>query len=92
MKFIFMLLALFVLTDPVLAKPANSSSDCLNMYLTYMNDYGASEFIPREKMLKFIDWCVPANLNNDAAYSNTQQDQRLLRNIEYGERIITYKT
>ena len=92
MKFIFMLLALFILTDPVLAKPANNSSECLNMYFTYMNDYGTSEYFPKEKMLKFIDRCMPASLNNDPAYSNTQQDQKLLRNIEFGEKILTFKT
>ena len=60
MKFIFMLLILFVLTDPVLAKPANNTSECLQMYGNYMNKYGASKFIPDEQMLDFIGRCVPA--------------------------------
>ena len=87
MKFIFMLLILFVLTDPVLAKPANNTSECLQMYGNYMNKYGASKFIPDEQMLDFIGRCVPAN----AAYSNKQQNLKLLRNIDDGENTLTVK-
>ena len=59
MKFIFMLLALFLLTDPVLAKPVNNTSECLSMYNTYMNEYGASQLIPEAQMRDFIGRCLP---------------------------------
>lgn len=87
MKFIFMLLILFVLTDPVLAKPVDNTSECLHMYGNYMNKYGASKFIPDKQMLNFIDRCVPAT----SAYSNKQQNLKLLQNIENGEKTHTIK-
>lgn len=88
MKFIFMLLILFVLTDPVLAKPVDNTSECLQMYGNYINKYGASKFIPDTQMLDFIARCLPAN----TAYSNRQESQKLLWNIGYGENTITIKT
>ncbi len=87
-----MLLALFILTDPVLARPADNTPECLQMYGSYMNKFGNSQSIPRELMLNFIGRCLPTDLNNNSAYSNTQQNQKLLRNIEYGEKINTIKT
>ena len=84
MKFIFMLLILFVLTDPALAKPADNTSECLNMYHTYMNDYGASRLIPDQQMLNFIDRCLPT-------YSDEPHQQKLLQIIDDNRKIMTVK-
>jgi len=87
MKFIFMLLILFVLTDPVLAQPVNSTSECLQMYGNYLNKYGNSKSIPDEAMLNFIGRCLPDNFID----SNQQQNLRLLRNIDNSENTTTIK-
>jgi len=91
MKFIFMLLILFVLTDPVMAKPANNSSECLHMYGTYMNEYGASRFIPDDQLLNFIGRCMPANSMNTPVNDGKPQHQKLLRILHGNEKIITVK-
>ena len=83
-----MLLILFVLTDPVLAKPVSNTSECLQMYGNYINKYGASKFIPDEEMLNFIGRCLPDN----SAYSSKQQNLKLLRNINSGNYTHTTKT
>ena len=88
MKSIFMLLILFVLTDPVLARPASNTSECLQMYGNHMNKYGASKFIPEKEMLNFIGRCLPDN----SAYSGKQQNLKLLRNIDNGNNTHTTKT
>ena len=80
MKFIFMLLALFLLTDPVLAKPVNNTSECLNMYGHYMEEYGASQLIPEVQMRDFIGRCLPDNSasNPDSpTYINSTRHQKL---------------
>ncbi len=59
MKFIFMLLALFLLTDPVLANPVNNTSECLSMYGHYMEEYGDSQLIPEAQVRDFIGRCLP---------------------------------
>jgi len=86
MKFIFMLLVSFLLTDPVLAKPINSPSECLNMYRTYLNEYGSGDSIPDQEMLNFIGRCLPDNAANnpadDATYIDGTQHQKLLQNID----------
>lgn len=78
MKFILMLLALFMLTDPVMAKPVNNTSECLNIYRTYINEYGASRLIPDAQMLDFIGRCLPDdalnNPMNNATNSATNND------------------
>lgn len=92
MKFVFMLLVLFVLTDPVLAKPVNNTSECLQMYGTYMNEYGASRFIPNEKMLNFVGRCLPDNsTNNPANNGKPPRHQKLLNIIYNNKRIRTVK-
>ena len=92
MKFVFMLLALFVLTDPVLAQPVNNTSECLQMYRTYMNDYGTSRFIPNEKMHTFIGRCLPDNsTNNPANHNKPPRHQKLLKIIYNDKRIKTVK-
>lgn len=88
MKFTFMLLILFVLTDPVLAKPVSNTFECLQMYGNYINKYGASKFIPEEEMLNFIGRCLPDN----SAYSGKQQNLKHLRNIDNGDNTHTTKT
>jgi len=90
MKFILMLLALFLLTDSVMAKPVNNTSECLNMYRTYINEYGASRLIPDTQMLDFIGRCLPDNAlhdpMNNAVNSATNNDssrpQSILHSIE----------
>jgi hypothetical protein len=81
-----MLLILFLLTDPVLAKPVNSPSECLSMYRTYLDEYGTSESIPDQEMLNFIGRCLPDNAANsptdDATYIDGTQHQKLLQNVD----------
>ncbi len=85
MKFIFMLLVLFVLTDPVLAKPVDNTSECMNIYSTYINQYGSSKFIPESEMLNFIGRCLPDdsanNKTNKPTYIDGTQHHKLLKNI-----------
>ncbi len=88
MKFILMSLTLFLLADPVLARPDNNTSECLNIYRTYMNVYGASRFIPEEQMLNFIYRCLPV----DPVDSNEAQHQKLLQITDDNEKIITIKS
>jgi len=83
MKFIFMLLILFVLTDPVLAKPVNNTSECLNMYGHYMEEYGASQLIPEAQMREFIGRCLPdysANNTDSPTYIDGTRHQKLFHN------------
>ncbi len=95
MKFIFMLLILFILTDPVMAKPVSNTSECLNMYHTYMNQYGASKFIPDAQMRDFIGRCLPDNAINNTAnqptYIDGTQRQKLLHNID-NKKVVPVKT
>lgn len=92
MKFIFMLLALFLLTDPVLARPADNTSECLKMYAAYMNEYGSSQFIPKQQMFTFMDRCLPANATHNPAISDKPAHQKLLRIIDVDKNIVTIKT
>ena len=90
MKFIFMLLILFVLADPVMAKPVNNTAECLNMYQNYMEEYGASNLIPEAQILDFIGHCLPDdafdNSNRNSINSETDhehsQPQNLLHRID----------
>jgi len=80
MKFIFMLLILFLLTDPVMAKPASNSAECLNMYGHYMEEYGASQLIPEAQMRDFIGRCLPddsVNNTDSPTYIDGTQHQKL---------------
>lgn len=88
MKFLLMIVALFILADPVLAQSSKSNSECLKTYSAYMNEYGASKHIPNKQMLNFIDQCLPA----ENASHNTQQHQKLLRNIDDDKQYDTIKT
>ena len=92
MKFILMVVLLYMLTDPVLAKPADNTSGCLLQYSTYMNDFGTSHFIPDELMLDFIDRCLPADSIYDPANSGKPQHQKLLQTIDRDRKILTIKT
>jgi len=89
MKFIFMLLILFLLTDPVLAKPVNSTTECLNIYRGYMDEYGAGKFIPKAQMLNFIGRCLPDETSNNHSdhpdYIDGTQHQKLLQNFNNNE-------
>jgi len=95
MKFIFMLLILFVLTDPVLARPVNNTSECMNMYRTYMDDYGASSYVPDAQMLNFSGRCLPDdsvnNYTNTPVYKGEPQYLKHLQIIDDDKQIITPK-
>ena len=95
MKFIFMLLLLFLLTDPALAKPVNTTSECLNMYHNYMDEYGASRLIPKAQMLNFIGRCLPDgtanNRSDEPGYIDGTQHQKLLQNFS-NNKIRTFRT
>ena len=86
MKFILMVLLLFILTDPVLANPGNNTSECLRMYDGYINDYGSSQYIPTEKMHTFITKCLPAD------YFNTPVEYDKTQNNDADTKTITIKT
>lgn len=88
MKFLLMVVVLFILADPVLAQSPKNNSECLKIYGTYMNEYGTSKHIPNKQMLNFIDQCLPT----ENASHNTQQHQKLLRNIDDDKRYNTVKT
>jgi len=90
MKFIFLLLALFLLTDPVLAKPATNSTDCLQMYQRYINTYGASQFIPEKQMLNFYGHCLPTG-SMAPVNSAHPKHKKLLRIINGEKRPLTSK-
>jgi len=80
MKFIFMLLLLFLLTDPVMAKPASNNAECLSMYGHYMEEYGASQLIPDAQMREFIGRCLPddyANNTDSPTYIDGTRHQKL---------------
>jgi len=80
MKFIFMLLLLFLLTDPVMAKPARNNAECLNMYGHYMEKYGTSQLIPEAQMRDFIGHCLPddsANNTDSPTYIDGTRHQKL---------------
>lgn len=84
MKFILMLLALFILTDPVLARPVltqpspaqpvtahpvSNSSGCQNMYREYMNAYETGRSVSKKQMADFVNACMPGNVaRTDEAY------------------------
>jgi hypothetical protein len=91
MKFIFMLLILFVLTDPVMAKPANNTSECLQMYGAYMIQYGASKHFPEQVLFNFADRCLPAGSRDNSAVDDYLPHQKLLRIINNNNRITTVK-
>jgi len=83
MKFIFMLLIPFVLTDPVLAMPVNNTSECLNMYGHYMEKYSTSQLIPEAQMREFIGRCLPddaANKTDSPTYIDGTLHQKLFHN------------
>ncbi len=86
MKFIFMLLILFLLTDPTIAKPVDTTSTCLNMYGNYLKEYGTGELIPETQMRDFIGRCLPDDSTNNytrkPAYIDGTQHQKLLRSTD----------
>ena len=92
MKFIFMLLALFLLTAPVLAGPTDNTSECLKMYGNYMNEYGDSRSIPKKQMFTFFDRCLPANTMRRPTNNDKPAHQKLLRIIDIDRKIVTIKT
>ena len=92
MKFIFMLLILFVLTNPVIAKPTNNTSECLQMYSDYMNQYGASKYFPEQVLFNFADRCLPAGSRDNTAVDEYLPHQKLLRIINNNKSITTVKT
>jgi len=75
MKFVFMLLIFFVLTDPVMAKPTSNTFECLSMYQNYINKYGTSNLIPDNQMRNFIGHCLPDNTVNDSSNNATNSKQ-----------------
>ena len=90
MKFIFMLLILFLLTDPVMAKPVSNTAECLHMYQNYMEGYGAGNLIPEAQMRDFIGHCLPDDafdnsnrnsINNETGHDHSQP-QNLLHRID----------
>ena len=93
MKSILMLLLLVATqANSALAKSNANPSECLQMYGTYMKEYGASKFIPSNQMLSFIYQCLPANYLNNSTLENDQQNQGVLHINEENGKIITIRT
>jgi hypothetical protein len=94
MKFIFMLLILFLLADPVMAGPVNNTSQCLNMYHNYIEKYGTSQLIPDAQMRNFIGRCLPDDSSkhsmDNPIYIDGTQHRKLLRNFN-NDKTVTVK-
>lgn len=84
MKSLFMLLMLFVITDPVLAAQPDSPAKCLHKYRTQLNDLSASEVQPQALLLYFSNMCMP-----EAARSEDPQYFKLLQIMDDDEPVIT---
>ena len=80
MKKLLMPLVLLVLSNPVLASPNSTPSECLQMYRHYLNDQSTS----RSQVVDFIDNCMPSL----QAVSDEPQHRKLLQVI-YGKKKIT---
>jgi len=92
MKSILMLLLLAPFSSSVFAKSNANSSECFQMYRTYMNDYGASKFIPREQMLGFIYQCLPDDYLSNPVREDNLRSHELPQNNNNSEATITVKT
>ena len=88
MKYLVMLLMLFVLADPVLANQPNNNSACPEMYRTYLNGYDQGRSMSREQMLHFYFSCMSSNAVNN----NEPLHRKLLQRMDNVERIRTVKT
>lgn len=88
MRFIFMLLTLLLLAEPVLAKSViSNTSACQNMYRDYMNAYNTGKPVSKEQMAYFFNLCMPENsANNDEAYH-----RKLLQNKNDIKRVVTVR-
>ena len=92
MKSILMLLSLAALSSPAMANPDTNTSECLQMYRTYINDYGASKFIPPKKMLSFIYRCMPADYSNTSIQKGVQKNQGVIHIHDDSRKTFTTKT
>jgi hypothetical protein len=65
MKYLVILLTLFVLADPALAAPHGSTGECLEKYRPPLNDFEASRVNPVELMRYLIELCMPESAHSD---------------------------
>jgi len=84
MKYIFMLLILFVTTDPVLADKADKPGKCLDRYRTYLNDSELGQSQPRALLLYFSNMCMP-----ESAHSEDPHYLKLLQRMDDEQQDIT---
>ena len=88
MKFILMLLVLFVLADPVLAdpvlaapalaQPVSNSAECQNMHRGLMNAYDAGKPVSQKQMTYFVDACM----SESTADKNQAFSRKLVQKAE----------
>jgi hypothetical protein len=84
MKYIFMLLILFVTIDPVLAEQAEKPGKCLDRYRTYLNDFEPGQSQPRALLLYFSNICMP-----ESAHSEDPHYLKLLQRMDEERQVIT---
>ncbi len=87
MKFIVMLIVLFLLTDPVLANQNQKNAECLAMYRNTLRDTNQHP----SQILNFLEMCAPANAVNNLQNSSERQHQKLLQVIDVDKRVTTIK-
>ncbi|VAW51626.1 hypothetical protein MNBD_GAMMA05-1478 [hydrothermal vent metagenome] len=87
-----MLLLLATLFSPVLAQANTNTSECLQMYRAYLNNFGASKFIPPKQMRSFIYQCMPTNYLENTAHNDNRQNQGIVHINEESQKTITVKT
>jgi len=84
MKYIFMLLILFLVATPVLADHADKPGKCLDMYRTYFNKFEVSQSQPAALLLYFSNICMP-----ESAHSAEPQYFKLLQRMDDDRQVIT---
>jgi hypothetical protein len=79
MKFILMLLVLFVLTDPVLAQPLNNTAECQTMHRGLTNAYDSGKPVSEKQIVQFFSRCV----QNDITRSDEAFHRKLVQNAKH---------
>lgn len=84
MKYIFMLLTLFVITAPVLAVQADRPGKCLDKNRININDFEFGQSQPKALLLYFSNMCMP-----ESVHSVEPQYFKLLQRMDADEQDIT---
>ena len=73
-----------ILADPVIANPATSTSECLQMYRNYLNDHNTS----RSEIKNYLENCLPTA---NPATTDEPLHRKLLQIVDEEQHIITVK-